>query len=114
MLGIVFVIMLIILLYRAGILGLESPALTTATYIAGITTAVVTVAVSVITRTWAVIDVGLAVIILVVVFLLKPLVRKMLDLYDLHNQVKPDDRDRIYTKYETFGDDNNDDFDNFR
>ena len=108
MLGIIFVIMLIILLYRAGILGLESPALTTATYIAGITTAVVTVAVSAITHTWAVIDVGLAVIILVVVFLLKPLIRKMLDLYDLHNQIKPDESDRIYTKYEMFDNDNDD------
>ncbi|MCH5208834.1 MAG: hypothetical protein J1F04_08095 [Oscillospiraceae bacterium] len=113
MLGIIFVIMLVILLYRAGVMGLENPAFTTATYIVGLITITLTIVYGALVGKWAVQDIVVALVILVFLFLLKPLIRKLLDLYDLHNQVKPDERDRIYTKYEMFGDDN-DDFDNFR
>lgn len=116
-LGIIFIIMLVVLLYRAAIMGVENPTFTNATHVVGLLTITVTIAVSVLTNTWTPMNIIMLFVVLIFMFLLKPIVRKLLDLYDLHHQVKPDDRDRIYTKYEIYKDDNSgyhDDFDNLR
>ena len=105
MLGIIFIIMLVILLYRAGIKGVENPTFTHATYIVGLITTTLTIVISAFNNSWSPTDIVLSFIVLIFMFLLKPIVRKLLDLYDIHHQVKPDDRDRIYSKYEIYKDD---------
>ena len=110
MLAIIFLIMLVIVLFRAGIQGRENPTLTKATFIVGIITTVLTIASLIIRKYWDSIELILAFLSLVFLFLLKPLVRKLLDLYDLHYQVKPDQSDRIYSKFEIYRQ-NDDNFD---
>ena len=104
-LGVIFIIMLVVLFYRAAIMGVENPIFTNATYVVGLLTTTVTIAVSALTNTWKPMDIVLSFVVLVFIFLLKPIVRKLLDLYDLNHQIKPDDHDRIYSKYEIYKDD---------
>lgn len=104
MLSIIFLIMLIIVLFRAGVQGRENPTLTNATFIVGIITILLTIFLAVYKGGLAGIEIDtiIAFVSLVFLFLLKPLVRKLLDLYDLNHQVKPDEQDRTYTKYEIY------------
>lgn len=106
MLAIIFLIMLVIVLFRAGVQGRENPTLTKATFIIGIITTLLTIASLIIRKYWDSMELILAILSLVFLFLLKPLVRKLLDLYDLKHQVKPDKYDRVYTKYEIFNSEN--------
>ena len=110
MLAIIFLIMLVIVLFRAGVQGCENPTLTKATFIVGIITTLLTIASLIIRKYWDSMELILAFLSLVFLFLLKPLVRKLLDLYDLHYQVKPDQSDRIYSKFEIYRQ-NDDNFD---
>lgn len=102
MLAIIFLIMLVIVLFKAGVQGRENPTLTKATFIVGIITTLLTIASLIIRKYWDSMELILAFLSLVFLFLLKPLVRKLLDLYDLHYQVKPDQSDRIYSKFEIY------------
>ena len=105
MLSIIFLIMLILVLFRAGVQGRENPKLTNATIIVGIITILLSLALVLIKGYGPAgieMDTILSLVTLVFLFLLKPLVRKLLDLYDLHHQVKLDQHDRTYTKYEIF------------
>ena len=106
-LGIIFIVMLVILFYRAGIMGVENPTFTNATCIVGLITTILTIAFSAFRNSWKPVDIVLSFAVLIFMFLLKPIVRKLLDLYDLTHQVKPDERDRIYTKHEVYDDDDN-------
>lgn len=110
MLAIIFLIMLVIVLFRAGVQGRENPTLTKATFIIGIITTLLTIASLIIRKYWDSMELILAIVSVLFLFLLKPIVRKLLDLYDLHNQIKPDMHDRIYTRYEVHGADSDDDF----
>ena len=107
-LDVIFIIMLVVLLYRAAIYGVENPAFTNATNVVGLLSITLTIAVSAFTGSWKPIDIVMSFAVLIFVFLLKPIIRKLLDLYDINHQVKPDDRDRIYSKYEIYGDGSND------
>ncbi|MCH5205274.1 MAG: hypothetical protein J1F03_11035 [Oscillospiraceae bacterium] len=107
MIGIIFIVMLVILFYRAGIMGVENPVFTNATYIVGLITTILTIAFSAFNNSWKPMDIVLSFAVLIFMFLLKPIVRKLLDLYDLTHQIKPDERDRIYTKHEVYDDDDN-------
>lgn len=109
MLSIIFLIMLLIVLYLAGIKGVEKPSLTNATYVVGLITITLTIIVNCAKGEWDDMSTVLALVSLVFMFLLKPVVRKLLDLYDLNHQVKPDESDRLYSKYEIHGDSSNDD-----
>ena len=108
MLSIIFIIMLVIVLYLAGIKGVEKPGLTNATYVVGLITITLTIINNCVRGYWDDMSTVLSFISLVFMFALKPIVRKLLDLYDINHQVKLDDRDRVYSKYEIYKDNNDD------
>lgn len=116
MLSIIFVIMLIIVIYRAAVRGVEDPKFTRATFIVGLVTVALTIVFGAVTSNWTIPEIILTGFTLVFVLFLRKIVDKLIDLYDLNHQVNLDYHDRMYTKNEVFDnkenrDDDDDDYD---
>ena len=119
MLSIFFLIMLIIVIFRAAVHGVEDPKFTNATFIVGLITIAITIIFGIARMQWSIPDIILTGLSLVFVLFLKKIVAKLIDLYDLNHQVKLDYHDRVYSKNEVFDnkenqdddDDDNDDYD---
>lgn len=114
MLSIIFLVMLVIVLYLAGIKGVEKPKLTNATYIVGLLTITLTIINNCARGYWDDMSTVLSLISLVFMFTLKPIIRKLLDLYDINHQVKLDEHDRIYSKYEIYKDNDSNDLNDMK
>lgn len=102
MLSIFFVIMLIIVIYRAAVHGTEDPKFTRATFFVGLITVALTIIFGFVLSRWTIPEIILTGFSLVFVLLLRKIVDKLIDLYDLSHQVNLDYRDRVYSKYEIF------------
>ncbi len=111
MLSIIFVIMLIIVIYRAAVHGVEDPKFTKATFIVGLITVALTIIFGIVLSRWTVPDIIFTGFTLVFVLFLRKIVDKLIDLYDLSHQVNIDSRDRVYSKYEIFNNEENQDND---
>lgn len=109
MLSIIFVIMLIIVIYRAAVHGTENPKFTRATFFVGLITIALTIVLGVVTSRLKVPEIIFTGFTLVFVIFLRKIVDKLIDLYDLSHQVNIDNHDRIYSKYEIFDNKENQD-----
>ena len=113
MLSIFFVIMLIIVIYRAAVHGTEDPKFTKATFIVGLITVALTIIFGFVLSRWTVPDIIFTGFTLVFVLSLRKIVDKLIDLYDLSHQVNLDYHDRVYSKNEVFDNKENQDDEDF-